>query len=168
MAYDSRGGLSWWQARKLKHWAQQSRRNIALGQGHACNSVLKARNIKCSMRSFLTHAWGYKRSQQSHFMCTEVQCGYGRPRSGAQVLHKWDGSQNHTFIISGRSNSDYAKESKDRHSVSGHMVYLEGAYVQEQPREDSVIVHYWGRDICRSYLHARHAPYEECPRVIWT
>jgi hypothetical protein len=40
---------------------------------------------------------------------------------------KWDGSQNHEFVISGRSNLDYAKESTDRHSVSGHMVYLEEA-----------------------------------------
>jgi hypothetical protein len=40
---------------------------------------------------------------------------------------KWDGSQNHEFIISGCLDLDYAKELKDRHSVSGHMVYLEGA-----------------------------------------
>jgi hypothetical protein len=39
---------------------------------------------------------------------------------------KWDGSQNRKFIISGRLDSDYAKESKDRPNVSGHMVYLEG------------------------------------------
>jgi hypothetical protein len=40
---------------------------------------------------------------------------------------KWDGSQNHKFIISRCSDSDYAKEPKDRHGVSGHMVYFEGA-----------------------------------------
>ena len=40
---------------------------------------------------------------------------------------KWDGSQSHEFVISGRLDSDYAKEPKDRCSVSGHMVYLEGA-----------------------------------------
>jgi hypothetical protein len=39
---------------------------------------------------------------------------------------KWDGSQSHKFVISGCSNSDYAKEPKDRRSVSGHVVYLEG------------------------------------------
>jgi hypothetical protein len=40
---------------------------------------------------------------------------------------KWDGSQSHKFIISGCSDSDYAKEPKDRCSISGHVVYLEGA-----------------------------------------
>jgi hypothetical protein len=42
---------------------------------------------------------------------------------------KWDSSQSHKFVVTGcsRSDLDYAKESKDRHSVSGHVVYLEGA-----------------------------------------
>jgi hypothetical protein len=40
---------------------------------------------------------------------------------------KWDGSQSHKFVISGRLDSDYAKEPKDSRSVSGHVVYLEGA-----------------------------------------
>jgi hypothetical protein len=40
---------------------------------------------------------------------------------------KWDGSQNHELVISGCSDSDYTKEPKDRRSVSGHVVYLEGA-----------------------------------------
>ncbi len=40
---------------------------------------------------------------------------------------KYDGSWSHEFVISGHSDSDYAKEPKDRHSVSGHVVYLEGA-----------------------------------------
>jgi hypothetical protein len=40
---------------------------------------------------------------------------------------KWDSSQSHEFVVSGRLDLDYAKEPKDRHSVSGHMVYLEGA-----------------------------------------
>jgi hypothetical protein len=31
------------------------------------------------------------------------------------------------FVISGCLDSDYAKEPNDRHSVSGHVVYLEGA-----------------------------------------
>jgi hypothetical protein len=33
---------------------------------------------------------------------------------------KWDGSQNHDFFVRGHSDSDFAKEPKDRHSVSGH------------------------------------------------
>ncbi len=40
---------------------------------------------------------------------------------------KWDGSQSHEFVISGRLDSDYAKEPKDRCRVSGHVVHLEGA-----------------------------------------
>jgi hypothetical protein len=39
---------------------------------------------------------------------------------------KWDGSHNHK-IISGRLDLDYAKEPNNRCSVSGHVVYLEGA-----------------------------------------
>jgi hypothetical protein len=40
---------------------------------------------------------------------------------------KWDCSQNHKFVISGRLDLDYAKEPKYRQSVLGHVVYLEGA-----------------------------------------
>jgi hypothetical protein len=40
---------------------------------------------------------------------------------------KWDGSQHHKFVMSGRLDLDYTKEPKDRCSVSGHVVYLEGA-----------------------------------------
>jgi hypothetical protein len=35
---------------------------------------------------------------------------------------KWEGSQSHKFVISGCSDLDYAKEPKDRRSVSGHVV----------------------------------------------
>ena len=40
---------------------------------------------------------------------------------------KLDSSHSHKFVISGRLGLDYAKEPKDRRSVSGHMVYLEQA-----------------------------------------
>jgi hypothetical protein len=40
---------------------------------------------------------------------------------------KWDGSRSHKFVTSEHSDSDYTKEPKDRHSVSRHVVYLEGA-----------------------------------------
>ena len=39
---------------------------------------------------------------------------------------KWDSSQIYKFVISGCLDSNYVKEPKDRHSVSGHVVYLEG------------------------------------------
>jgi hypothetical protein len=44
-----------------------------------------------------------------------------------KLNRKWDGSKNHEYIISGYLDLNYAKEPKDRCSVSGHVVYLEGA-----------------------------------------
>jgi hypothetical protein len=44
-------------------------------------------------------------------------------------MQKWDGSINHEFIISRRSDSDYAKNTQTRKSISGYMVLLEGAPV---------------------------------------
>ena len=41
----------------------------------------------------------------------------------------WDGTKDHEFIISGRSNSDYAKDTQMRKSISGYRVLLEGAPV---------------------------------------
>jgi hypothetical protein len=40
---------------------------------------------------------------------------------------KWDGSNEHQFHIRGRSDSDYAKDTQTRCSVSGYVVYLEDA-----------------------------------------
>jgi hypothetical protein len=42
-------------------------------------------------------------------------------------IRKWDGSQSQKIVTSGRSDLDNVKEPKDRHSVSGQVVYLEGA-----------------------------------------
>jgi hypothetical protein len=52
---------------------------------------------------------------------------------------KWDGSQSHKFVISGRSDSDYAKEPKDRHSVSGHVVYLQEATAMHKSRTERTV-----------------------------
>jgi hypothetical protein len=41
----------------------------------------------------------------------------------------WDGSKDHEFIISRRSDSDYAKDMQTRKSISGYRVLLEGAPV---------------------------------------
>jgi len=38
---------------------------------------------------------------------------------------KWDGSNEHQFRIRGRSDSDYAKDTQTRRSVSGYVIYLE-------------------------------------------
>ena len=41
----------------------------------------------------------------------------------------WDGKSKFEFIISGRSDNDYAKFPGTRRSVSGHNVKLEGAVI---------------------------------------
>jgi hypothetical protein len=40
---------------------------------------------------------------------------------------KWDGNRCHKFVISRRSDLNYAKEPNNRRSVLGHVVYVEGA-----------------------------------------
>jgi hypothetical protein len=40
---------------------------------------------------------------------------------------KWDGSNKHQFRIRGKLDSDYAKDTQTRRSVSGYVVYLEDA-----------------------------------------
>lgn len=40
---------------------------------------------------------------------------------------KWNGDKEFEFEISGQSDSDYAKDSDERKSVSGYCVYLNGA-----------------------------------------
>ncbi len=42
---------------------------------------------------------------------------------------KWNGSKEHEFVISGRSDSDYAKDTQTQKSISGYRVLLEGAPV---------------------------------------
>jgi hypothetical protein len=44
-------------------------------------------------------------------------------------MQKWDGSKDHEFIISRRSDSDYANNTQTRKSISGYRVLLEGAPV---------------------------------------
>ena len=42
---------------------------------------------------------------------------------------KWNRSMEHEFIISGRSDLDYAKDKQTQNSISGYRVLLEGAPV---------------------------------------
>ncbi len=44
-------------------------------------------------------------------------------------MRKWNGNKEHKFIISGRSDSNYAKDSQTQKSISGYRVLLEGAPV---------------------------------------
>ena len=55
-------------------------------------------------------------------------------QASARVLvlnptRKWDGNNENEFIISGRTNSDYAKDTQTQKSISGYRVLLEGAPV---------------------------------------
>jgi len=45
------------------------------------------------------------------------------------LTRKWDGNKEHEFIISGRSDSNYAKDTQMQKSISGYRVLLEGAPV---------------------------------------
>ena len=47
------------------------------------------------------------------------------------LMQKWDGRKDHEFIIRGRSDSDYAKDTQMRKSILGYIVYLEG--IEEAP-----------------------------------
>jgi hypothetical protein len=60
------------------------------------------------------------------------------------LRRKWDGSKEHEFIISGRSDSDYAKDMQMQKSISGYRVLLEGAPVMLRAQ-------------CRSLLHYQFA-----------
>jgi hypothetical protein len=70
------------------------------------------------------------KARQDHFKAMLCVLKYSLDTVEQELVlkpnRKWDGSQNHKFVIRGRSDSDYAKEPKDRCSVSRHVVYLEG------------------------------------------
>ena len=54
---------------------------------------------------------------------------------GAKILTaKWDGDPNFEFVVSGRSESDYAKDPERRRSVSGYSTFLCGAPVTMKSR----------------------------------
>ncbi len=71
------------------------------------------------------------KAMQDHFKAMLHVLKYSLDAVEQQLVlkpnRKWDGSQSHKFITSGCSDLDYFKEPKDRHSVSGKGVYLEGA-----------------------------------------
>ena len=54
-----------------------------------------------------------------------------RPNRGLVLAprRRWNGEMDFEFIISGKSDSDYAKQPEDRRSISGSIIYLEGAPV---------------------------------------
>jgi len=52
---------------------------------------------------------------------------------------KWDGNKEHEFIISGRSDSDFAKDTQTQKSISGYRVLLEGAPVMFKSSTQNLI-----------------------------
>jgi hypothetical protein len=82
------------------------------------NSV---QDLSCHMRE----------TTQDHYkaMLRVLKCSldYGDQGLVIKPNRKWDDSHSHKFVISGHSNSDFAKEPNNRRSVLGHMVYLEVA-----------------------------------------
>ncbi len=44
-------------------------------------------------------------------------------------MQKWNENKEHEFIISGRSDSNYAKDTQTQKSISGYKVLLEGAHL---------------------------------------
>ncbi len=114
--------------KKAEALSPEMRKKHCSGTGKACMQC-STQNQKLTMQYeiVLRHAWCYKGPQQSHAMCTEVQCGQGRQRSGAQAQQEMGWRPKSQVYHSGRSDLDYAKEPKDRCSISGHMVYHEGA-----------------------------------------
>ncbi len=76
---------------------------------------------------------------------------------------KWDGNKEHEFIISGQSDSDYAKDTQTQKSIYGYRVLLEGAPVMfKSPTQKSVALSVYEADqtagvLCaQAMLHVWH------------
>jgi hypothetical protein len=74
-----------------------------------------------------------KRATQVHYdtMLRMMKYVYDTSEKGLVLnpTQKWDRSKEHELIISGRSDSDYAKDSQTQKNISGYRVLLEGAPV---------------------------------------
>lgn len=52
---------------------------------------------------------------------------------------EWDGSPEHEFVIEGRCDSEFAKDTITRRSVGGHAVFLHGAPILERSRMQPIV-----------------------------
>ena len=69
---------------------------------------------------------------------------------------KWDGNKEHEFIISGRSDSNYAKDTQTRKSISGYRVLLEGAPVMFKSSTQKFVA----LSVCEAeHQKQHHVPY---------
>ena len=69
----------------------------------------------------------------------------------------WDGSKDYAFVISGKSDSDYAKCPTTRRSITGFRVYLNGAPVSFK----SVTQKRAATSVCEAELYAGYAVVQE-------
>jgi hypothetical protein len=63
---------------------------------------------------------------------------------------KWDGTNNFQFKIRGRMDSDYAKDTQMRQSVSGYVVYLKEAPVMHRSATQKTVA----LSLCEAELNA--------------
>jgi hypothetical protein len=61
-----------------------------------------------------------------YLKCTKDAALFPKPE------RKWDGSDSFQFKINGRSDSDYAKDTQTRWSITGYIVYVKGAPVMHR------------------------------------
>ena len=77
----------------------------------------------------LAKMMGEGNNEASKAMHRRMEHCVGTPNRGVTLRPEgsWDGTNDYKFIISGRSNSDYAKDPDTRKLVSGTMVSVNGA-----------------------------------------
>jgi hypothetical protein len=62
---------------------------------------------------------------------------------------KWNGSSKHQFCIRGNSDSDYAKDTETRHSVSGYVVFEDAPMMHRSATQKMVVL-----SSCKAELNA--------------
>jgi hypothetical protein len=83
---------------------------------------------------------------------------------------KWNESNKHQFHIRGKSDSDYAKDTQTRRSVSGYVVHLEDAPTMHRSATQKTVA----LSSCKAELNAavllctRYDVPEENARINWT
>jgi hypothetical protein len=81
-------------------------------------------------------------------------------------MRKWNGSKEHKFIISGRSDSNYAKDTQMQKSISGYRALLEGAPVKfKSSTQKSVALSVCEAADSGSSMCTRHVIYSAHPQI---
>ncbi len=66
------------------------------------------------------------------------------------LTRKWDGEKEFHFRIKGASNSDYAKDTQTRRSISGYVVYLEDAPVMHRSETQKTVA----LSVCKAEMNS--------------